>query len=112
MRGQVNNTWCLIPRSGMRFGNEARTCVTKVTNQSMCTILSLSGLGHSTCVCVCVCVHACMCVCVHVVCECMCDCVMRVSRRFTVTMDTNSKLSLFKIMLCHTVYPSNHLLAE
>ena len=55
------------------------------TNQSMCTTLSLSGLGHSTyvmceceCVCVCVCVCACMCVCMHV-CACVCVCVcMRV----------------------------------
>ena len=48
----------------MRSGNEARTCVIKVTNQSICTMLSLSGLGHSTCVvwvCVCVC-GACVCV--------------------------------------------------
>ena len=53
------------------------------TNQSMCTTLSLSGLGHSTyvmCECVCVCVCVCMHVCVHAcVCMCMCVCVcMRV----------------------------------
>lgn len=47
-----HTTWCLIPRPGRRSGNEARIRVAKVTNQSMCTILSLSGLGHSTCVCV------------------------------------------------------------
>ena len=86
----------------MRSGNEARTCVIKVTNQSICTMLSLSGLGHSTCVvsvCVCVCVRTCACVWWHV---CVCR-EMKVSRRFTITMGTNSKLSLFKIMLCHTV---------